>query len=259
MNSNTRLLAVLNLIGYIGVLVVNGLANALPINGMNTGEISDLYPNLFVPAGLTFSIWGIIYLQLGIFVALGLIRAFGKNANDSFVSIVGPWFLVTCVLNMSWIFAWQYLQVVPSILIMLTFLATLIFLVQKLSAPENRNKIPVWTVKAAFSVYLGWISLATIANLTAVLVYFNWSGFGIGEVLWTQIMMVVAIVLAFIFMVRKRDGFYGLPIAWALLGIYLKRASATPLYPEIFWIGLVGSVLVAGFAVYQLITKRLAV
>jgi hypothetical protein len=128
-------LAIANIVGFIVVVVVNALATTIPLGGMSTGELSDLYPNLFVPAGLTFSIWGIIYLLLGIYVVYGLVFSLRKSEpGESFMEKMGVLFLVTCVANAGWIFAWQYRVLPLSIIFMLVLLASL--LAMGLSAEE---------------------------------------------------------------------------------------------------------------------------
>jgi ABC-type xylose transport system permease subunit len=165
----------MNLIGFLGTVVVNGLSNALPFNGKTAGELSDQYPNLFVPAGLTFSIWGVIYILLAIFVVYGLIVTTKNDTQKSlFIENIGVLFFISCLANMGWIFAWHY-EVVPlSVVIMLILLATLITIYLRLrigrSDSPNTEK---YLVHLPFSIYLGWITIATIANFTALLVYAN--------------------------------------------------------------------------------------
>ena len=114
-----RTLQLLNLLGFILVIVLNGLANALPINGYTTGELSDRYPNLFVPAGFTFSIWGVIYLLLLVFVIYQIRNWWSKHRLDmSFVQKIGPWFAISCLANASWIIAWHYVQPLLALFIM---------------------------------------------------------------------------------------------------------------------------------------------
>lgn len=134
-----KALATLNVIGFIAVLVVNYLANALPIGGMDTGALSDLYPNLFVPVGLTFSIWGLIYTMLGVFVVWQIVDVYKKQSKN-ITQKIGIWFLLSCLANISWIFAWQYQQVLLSVGIMLLFLAILIVLSYKVSIGYKLGK-----------------------------------------------------------------------------------------------------------------------
>lgn len=226
-----RTLAILNLLGGTAVLAVNALANTLPINGLNTGEVSRFYPNLFVPAGFTFSIWSVIYLLMLGFMAISVKWMWNApTLRPSLLAIeISPLFLVTCILNSGWILVWHHLMVGLSVLIMLGFLATLIITYLKL----QKHKKGITGYKQVFLyhffvVYLGWISVATIANITAWLVSSKWSGFGLDPAYWSLTLITVAIVLAILFVSVRRDHAYGWVIAWALFGIYAAQAEATP-------------------------------
>ena len=218
-----RTLQILNVLGFILVITLNTLANTLPINGYNTGELSGRYPNLFVPAGFTFSIWGVIYLLLLGFV----IYQFTRPARQSEVPRrIGPWFFLSCLFNASWILAWHYLLPGLSLLIMLALLGSLILIYQRVySSPRLEVKGARWWVELPFSIYLGWITVATIANTTAVLVDVGWGGWGIPEPAWTVVMIAVAIGIGLWFTLRQSDVFYPLVVVWALIGIIARRTS----------------------------------
>lgn len=233
---STRILQILNALGFALVITLNTLANALPINGYNTGELSDNYPNLFVPAGFTFSIWGIIYLLLLGFVVYQFRRPEGAQR-------AGFWFFLSCLFNASWILAWHYLLPGLSLLIMLGLLGSLIGIyrnVYAVPAPEGRGFR--WWVQLPFSVYLGWITVAAIANTTAVLVHLEWNGWGISPMVWTVLMIAVAIGMGLWFTWRQADLFYPLVIIWALIGIIARRSaeSAEAAYPAIIIAAAVG-------------------
>lgn len=214
----------LNWLLLVGVLTVNALANILPINGMNTGEISGLYPNYFVPAGFTFGIWSIIYLLLLAYNVAYTYYSFRQEEHPEiirYIHQVNPLFLLTCVLNAGWILAWHYLQVALSVFIMLAFLTSLILIFWrglpffgKFSLGER-----LW-LHAPFVVYFGWISVATIANITAWLVEMEWSGAGISPIHWSVLMIIIAVVLGIFITVRYRVFCYALVLAWALWGIF---------------------------------------
>ena len=248
----------MNLLGFLGTVVVSGLSNALPLNGKTAGELSDQYPNLFVPAGLTFSIWGVIYILLAIFVVYGLIVAARKDTQKSlFIENIGVLFFISCLANMGWIFAWHY-EIVPlSVLIMLILLATLIAIYLRLrigrSASPNSEK---YLVHLPFSIYLGWITIATIANITALLVYANWNAFGLGEPFWAVAVIIVGIAITLSVLFTRKDIFYCLVVDWALLGILLKRlADLTPV-PSVIVITIVGLVIITVGMIIQLVRRK---
>jgi len=170
----------INWLLFIIVIATNALANILPINGYNTGQISAFYPNYFVPAGFTFSIWGIIYLFLlnyCISYTYFTIKQRKFPEIIKYLDAITPYFWVTCILNAGWILAWHYLQVGISVVIMLTFLIALIqiFVIMQKQV-VTLKPLYQFLIKTPFSVYLGWISVATIANITAYLVHLKWSG-----------------------------------------------------------------------------------
>lgn len=221
------ILAVVSIVGFMAVVVVNALATILPIGGMTTGELSDLYPNLFVPAGSTFSIWGAIYLLLAVYVVFGLIHSIrSSQSSDSFLPRIGLLFIVTCIANVGWIFAWQFRILPLSLVLMLVLLVSLILIYVRLDVGRSAA-VPAekYMVHLPMSVYLGWITIATIANVTVLLVHYGWTRFGIAEQTWAIAMIVVGIVIALVVLLYRRDIFFTLVVDWALLGIYLKRSA----------------------------------
>ncbi|MFT4536302.1 MAG: hypothetical protein ACJA1A_002585 [Saprospiraceae bacterium] len=212
-----------NSLALIFMLVMNTLAISLPLGGKTTGELSDIYPNLFVPAGFTFSIWSIIYLLL-----IGMIvYQWIASAEKSEISKVGPWFIVNGLANGAWIVAWHYELVPVSLIIMFVLLGSLIMIYRNLSVNYFGSNGVKWLVNVPISVYLGWISVATIANFTTVFVHYGWSGFGISEDVWSVIILIIAVVLGCLMMYRHKDIFYAAVIAWASYGILSKRLADT--------------------------------
>ena len=206
------LLKILNLLAFILVIVMNYLANALPINGKTTGELSAEYPNLFVPAGITFSIWGIIYLLLAVFIVMQFM-----DVNKDLVSAIGWAFVLSSIFNAAWIVAWHYQKLPLSLLIMLGLLASLIYINYQLQG------FPSGLIKATFGIYLGWICIATIANVTALLVSYNWGGWGISEEAWAIILIAAGTLISAIALLRLNNPFLALAVIWAFAGIIIKR------------------------------------
>ena len=217
-------LKILNLLAFLATIAVNAMANALPINGKTTGELSDMYPNLFVPAGLTFSIWGLIYLLLAAFIVYQ-VAAPSRDAAD-FLQRIGPLFILASAANIGWIFLWHYQRVPASLAVMLVLLGGLLAIYLRLDigvqAPSWREKL---LVQLPFSVYLGWITVATIANVTAVLVHAGWDRFGASEQFWTVVVLVVASAITLAVLFTRNDLFYALVILWAFIGILIKRLA----------------------------------
>jgi hypothetical protein len=254
-------MAFLNLVGFLAVVIINYLATTLPLNNKGTGELSDQYPNLFVPSGLTFSIWGAIYILLAIYVVYQLIVAFKANPGDkSFIEKIGILFFVSCVFNSGWIFAWHYEIVWLSLILMLGLLGSLlaIYLRLNIGKSDEDNKIK-GMVHIPFSVYLGWITIATIANVTALLVDLGWNRFGLSEQFWTILVLAVGIIIALAMLFLRNDIFYNLVVLWSFLGILLKRLGdkATPALFVIILTGIGMAVITIGIIVQAVRRKQL--
>lgn len=225
-----RLLLLLNSIAFLAMVSVNYLSISLPLNGLDNAMITELYPNLFTPAGFAFSIWGPIYLLLGFFVlyqARGLIKP--STPQISSVHQIGPLFFISSLFNISWIFSWHYLQVGLSLLSMTLLLSTLLCLYHNLHRGEVDRDVPAKLIHVAFSLYVGWITIAMVANVTVFFVHIGWGGFGLSQSLWMVLITVVATLILLSFLFKNRDWVYGLVGVWALWGILSKRLAQDPL------------------------------
>jgi hypothetical protein len=205
-------------------LTANGLANALPLNGLTTGEISDRFQVYFVPAGYVFSIWGLIYLGL---IAFTVYQALPSQRNNPRLERVGGWVVLANLTNAAWIFLWHYEQFPLTLLVMLILLASLIMVYLRLetgrvSAPTAET----WMARLPFSIYLGWITVATVANVTALLDFLNWDGFGLAPETWMVIILAAVLVISGLVNFSRRDVAYTAVILWALAGIGAKFPQA---------------------------------
>lgn len=201
------------LLATLLVLGVNAAANLLPFNGLSTAEISDSFSVFFVPAGYVFSIWGLIYILLLCFT----VYAF-TNKNNELINNLAPYYILSCALNSLWLVAWHYLWLGTSVIIMILLLITLIKMYLLIHSAEQKH----WSASRTFSVYLGWISVATIANITAYLFNVGWNGFGVDGETWAAILIATAGLLAAVYILRYRDLFYAAVIVWAIVGIAIK-------------------------------------
>ena len=209
-----------SLILYSLVIYTNYLANAMPIGGITTGGVSDLLNNLFTPTGFTFSIWGVIYLSLFIF----LISLFWISENQKlFFNKVLRLFNINCLLNISWIFAWHYQKFLFSLLVMLGLLYTLILISSLIKSYDNKLSYIYSISSFSINIYFGWITVATVANFTGLLVSYEWGGFSISEEVWTSIIIIVATIIASFTFITNKAIWYLLPIIWAFYGIYFKH------------------------------------
>ena len=223
--SSHRWLRLGNIIAFLATIAINSLANILPLNGITTGELSDLYGNLFTPAGYVFSIWGVIYLLLALF------SYYQYGANDSLHDRIDILFIISCVFNSVWIFLWHYQYVFLSLFAMFGVLGSLILIYIRLGIGERKvDNNERYMVHLPFSVYLGWITVAPIANVAAYLVATGWDGFNQAAINMTVGMIVIAMALTLINTYTKGDVAYAAVIVWALGGI-LQKQMGMPMIP----------------------------
>lgn len=211
---------ILNIAALIVTVAVNALANTLPLNGLATGAVSDLFPSLVTPAGYVFSIWGLIYLLLAVFVVYQALPA--QRHNPRLVRL-GYLFVLSCTLNIAWLFTWHYLLIPLSLPVMLGLLGTLILIYQRLEIGQSRvSRGETLTVRLAFSVYLGWITVATITNVSVFLlergVPLDWT-----SPFWAFAALAAATFVGLTMLRRRGDVAYALVLIWASVGIAVAQ------------------------------------
>lgn len=234
------------IIAYIVMVALNYLAVSLPLGGRDTGEISDAYPNLFAPAGYTFSIWGLIYTLLAIYVVYQLVQ--GNKLTDQ----INRLFIINALFNAWWLIAWHYDVIWLSVIIMLGLLITLIKIADLLKA-QKLTKTEHWLVRLPFSVYFGWITVATIANITVLLVSLGWDGFGLSDVFWTMFILLVGTIIGSWRTIHDRNIPYALVLIWAYGGILFKHLSDSGFagqYPAVIYTVVFCLLVFAGSVIY---------
>ncbi|WP_308873863.1 tryptophan-rich sensory protein [Thiothrix subterranea] len=213
------------LAAFVLMVLVNALSNVIPFGGQTQKDISDKYPTLFTPDGFTFSIWGVIYLSLTGFV---IYQALPAQRHNTLVSSVTRLFILTCIANIVWLFCWHYEQLWLSLLVMVVLLVLLVKIYRTLGIATQPF---IWTQRLLlvlpFSLYTGWITVATIANLTIVQQAMGWENAGLDAINWTLLKLAIAAVISAIVILKRHDMIYGLVIAWAAYGIMSKQ-SGTP-------------------------------
>lgn len=242
----TSFVRILNVLGLAAVLIFNWLANALPLNGLTTGEISAMFPVKITPAPYAFTIWGLIYALLIGFVVVQFLpsRSYCPELQN-----IGLWFVASCLFNCSWIMLWHYLFTLASVFVMIALLLTLIA-IYVISRPDGWSNDPLirWLVQAPFSVYLGWITVAAIVNMTVGLYKAGWSDAGDAGTLWTVGLIVLAAAVALLTGFRFNDPLYALTVVWALVAI----GAANRDIPLIAYTAWSASALLFAFSVWLL-------
>jgi translocator protein len=236
------------------VLIINALANALPINGRTTGEISDSLPTLVTPAGYVFAIWGLIYVTL---IAFVIYQALPSQRENPTLRRIGYLFAVSNIANASWILLWHYELFTLTLAAMLVLLGSLLAIYRRINVNSRagtraQSTGERWLVYAPFSLYLGWISIATIANFSTTLIAINWDGFGISTWVWAAIILTVAAGLTASIVLSRSDVIYAGVIIWAFVGIIINQTETA-----VVTVSALGIVLIVATLIVRLTTNWL--
>jgi len=226
MKNRALLVKILAAAAFAVMIVVNALSDLLPINGVTTQDVSDRFPTLITPAPVTFAIWGLIYVLLGVYTlySLGLFRSRTEPANENALQQTAALFTMTCFLNTLWILAWHY-ELMALSLILIALL--LIYIIQIMSKSGKQSLTPrdKWMTYLPFGVYTGWITVATLSNAAAWLVSIGWHGFGISDAKWAVAVLAGGAVAGAAATLRWRNIAYALALMWGYGGILLKHLS----------------------------------
>ena len=235
-----KMLAILNLSSVVLVIAVNYSSQALRLNNTTIGEISGQYDNLFTPASYAFAIWGLIFISLLAYGIFQVRRAFSNALND-FIEQTKYWFLIANLLNAAWVFAFVYDYTLLSILIMLGILFSLIKIIihtnmERWDAPIEIIAFVWWPI----CLYSGWISVATIANISAYFSKIGWNGGFLSESMWTIIMLVVATIINFLMIQKRNMREFAAVGVWALFAIFIRHKDYIV---SIAYVALTGSIV----------------
>lgn len=263
MNTRAKPTAVhyLTILAYVAMIAANSLANILPINDTTTGEVSDSYPNLFTPAGLTFSIWGVIYFLLGCYAIYQIItvRRISSPLKTERLKKINFFFILSSLANIGWLLSWHNFYIGVSTILIFVLLICLITIN---NITKDTNQLTKWDkvfIRLPFSIYFGWITVASIANVTILLVDLQWNGWGLSGEAWTIIILLVGLAIAVATMMNNKDIAYGLTVLWAYFGIANKHISETGFagdYPLVIGTVVGAMFVLAGTVGYLLYTRK---
>jgi len=241
----SRALVIVNILAFVLVLIVNSLAGSTSlIGGVNTAKVSDANPTLITPPGYVFAIWGVIYLLLGVFVVY---QALPSQKEKSFQTKVGWLFALSCVVNVCWLLLWQYNLIAFSTVLMFALITTLTMIYTRLDI--GISKVPrgeMLAVHLPFSVYLGWITVATIANISVTLVNLGYTELVLGAANWAVIVIIAALLITGLMLWTRRDIAYAAVLVWALTGIYMKQITV----PAVSYAALGSAVIIIILALF---------
>lgn len=242
--TNSTALRYANIVFFVLTVILNSLAGSTKIiGGRNTADVSNANSTLITPAGYVFAIWGVIYILLGIFVVY---QALPSQKGKEYLNKISWLFILSSIVNIAWLFVWQFEYLSLSVLLIFALLVTLIAIYVRLGIGKSnailREKL---AVHLPFSVYLGWITVASIADVAATLVSYNWNGFGISPSTWAILVVAVALVITMLMLVTRKDIAFALVIIWALAGIGVNHTgNQTVIVPTEIALTLVAVALV---------------
>ena len=222
---SSRIHSVINIFMFVGLIAFNNIANKLPLGGVTQKELSAAYQILLTPAGYVFAIWGLIYLGLTAYIIL---QSRPSRRDDPRLRALDLPFRLSCLCNVLWLTAWHYRYVAISLIVMLGLLGSLILAYIRLDKDRHKHSAPSqWFVSQTFSIYLGWVSLATLLNVSVLFYVNGWNGAPLSPEIWTAIMVFIAFAL-FLFLALPRQDVYLLGVLiWASIGIAIKNQEVT--------------------------------
>ena len=239
----TRKLAIINFVSLLLVFFFNFLTGRGYINDLSQKTVSDMYPTKITPSGFAFSIWGVIYLLVGIVIVLMLIRNREKEYHEP-IQAMSYWFLVSSLANILWTVAFSYLQILLSTVLIFILLFSLIMIIKQLS----KLKKPInFFFALAFGMYAGWVLIASVLNVAVTLTQFKFSGFGLNETAWANLILIISIIIVLLVTLNTKNIVIPLPVAWAYYAIYSKEGLI---------VALMGIVFLLGISFYQLKRNR---
>jgi len=219
-----------NCIAFILMILVNYISNTGILNNTTIGEVSDNYKSLLTPAGYTFSIWGLIYLLLLGFTVYQARNLFAKHNHDDFITNVGWWFIASCFFNCCWVFAWIYGYTALSCLFIFLLLFSLVkIIINNRMELDDKPISIILFLWWPFVIYCGWVTVASIANVSTYLVKIDWNGFGLSESSWAIMLIVIASTINFLVTWRRNMREFALVGAWALIGIGVANKDSNDL------------------------------
>jgi hypothetical protein len=211
-----RLLA---LASFAFVLVMNSVATALPLGGLSVGQVSDKYTTLFAPIDFTFGIWGLIYLGLTVYTFTQL------SVDTPTIKTITPWFIGANILNGSWIILWR-LELIGQSALVLALLLFCLYKINKVTTAQRTDLASTLTTRIPFAIYFGWVTVATIANISSYLVQLGFQdGYILDAQTWTVVILVVATLIGTATAIINSSPSYSLVLVWAFFGIYSRHIS----------------------------------
>ena len=245
---------IITVVTYVVTVAINTFAVTLPLNGLTTREISNRFPALVVPADFAFSIWSVIYIAL---LAFTVVQALPSQRQNPLLRRLGYLPAVTGILNTLWVVAWHYEVFAATVPIMVALLVTLIAIHRRARGPEAaglsfRQRA---ALVAPWSLYLGWITVATIANVSQMLLWAGFTGGGIPQEVWAFGVLLLGMGIAATVVIRSRDAVYGAVVIWAYAAIAVKQVALLAVAGALIGVIVVG--VLAAVVAWRVLEDRI--
>lgn len=256
-NQKYKTIKIVAYIAFLAMVIINILADTLPFNNTTIGNIAEKYDNLFNPADYTFAIWGAIYFALAVYLIYqsGLLKGLDlyPKIGQHTIAKINTNFILAAAALIIWIFAWHYDLILLSTIVMILLLILLIIIAVTIFK-EHIGLYDYIFIKAPFSLFFGWVTIATIANITTLFVSLGWNGFGLSEQFWTIIVLILGLVIGLFVILRLRDIGYGIVYHWAYIGILVRHLrDLNGAYIGVIVTLIISLVLLAASVIYLIV------
>lgn len=254
---NDRLRQFLVVFVTVSLIIMNGLSNARVFGPLTNGDVSNKYMTLVTPAGDAFSIWGLIFLGL---LGFAVYQALPSQRHNPRFRTAGPWYIINAIGNAIWSPIFNQEWIGGALVVILIMFASLFMVMEHLRINPRTDMAmmrPVkvgetWLARVPFSIYFGWLTVATILNIA---LWFRANEFdlsGVSEPIWAVGVLVIGLLAGAVLFNRYRSAAYMLVFTWAYAAIAVNQANV----PTVKGVAIAGAIFAALLAAYGLFAPR---
>ncbi|MEL6439797.1 MAG: tryptophan-rich sensory protein [Cyanobacteria bacterium J06621_8] len=241
---------IITLVSILAAFGTNIWANLNPPQGMTIGDVSQQVFGevLITPANYAFAIWGLIYLGL---ISFAIYQVLPISKNEFLLPKIGYKLVIASISQIIWVYFFLNGYYAASFLAMLCILLSLIGAYWSLPFKQRISRIQKWLIRTPLSIYLAWISVATVVNAASVLDFWQWKGWGLSPVGWTVVMLLIAGFITHLVTIPRLDFAYAGVFVWAAIAIAIKNAEQTMIAGTAIGLSIILVVLLLSFNFHQ--------
>lgn len=228
---NKSKLPIISTIVFVITMIIN-YGSMVGMFGNTQEEVSNMYRNFITPEPFTFSIWGVIYTLVLVFLIYQFYLLKKDKYDEQYLDRLNVLFILSSLFNMGWNVLWVKDIIGISTILILGFTIILGIINSRILSFNNKNYNVI--IPTAFSIYFGWLTVATVTNVAAFLVKIDWNMFGLQEHLWACLTYILVALLAGFIIFKIKNPLFNLPIIWAFVGIH-QMIMNNPPKPEVHW------------------------